>query len=275
MRKPIITMLIALLATEEIARSAKPERFSYKGTTYQVVEITEVKGTDVTLRTDKDEEVIVPARFLSFKLRDMAQKFVTAKRAAATTVDGITSENAKNLQLTLMQAAREGTAIKRWIAGTVSNESPEGGILIFSTSTALPAKHDRKGNPLPQQRVKNAAIFIEGVVFLESSRRHPENTLVEYFAWDTGERIEFKSQLIPHLTLKPQAPKALFEERQWTNSNGKALTAALLAVDKQSGKFRRNDGSRFAYPLKNLQPEDQELIEKAVAARLKKLQSTL
>jgi hypothetical protein len=275
MCKQILTILIAMLATEGIACSAKPERFSYKGTTYQVVEITDVKGSEVTLRTDKGEDVSVPARFLSFKLRDMAQKFVTAKRVAATTVDGISSENAKNLQRTLVEAARGGTGIRRWIAGTVSNESPEGGILIFSASTALPAKHDRKGVPLPQQRVKNSAIFIEGVVFLDGSRRHAENTLVEYFAWDTGKRVDFKSQLIPHLTLKPQTPKALFEERQWTNTDGKTLTAALLAVDKESGQFKRDDGTRFAYPLKKLTPEDRKLIEKVVQDRLKKLQSTL
>ena len=264
-----------MLAIEAIACAAKPERFSYKGKTYQVVEIIDVKGPDVTLRTDKGEEISVPGRFLSFKLRDMSEKFLKAKQVASMTVDGIASENAKELQLTLMQAARGGTGIRRWIAGTTSNESPEGGVLIFSTSSALPVKHDRKGNPLPQQRVKNSAIFIDGVVFLEGSRRHTDNTLVEYFAWDTGKRMDFKSQLIPHLTLKPQPPKVLFEERQWTNTEGKTLTATLLALDKESGQFKRDDGSRFAYPLKKLTPEDQQLIEKTVQDRLKRLKSTL
>ena len=275
MFKQIMTILIAMLAIEAIACAAKPERFSYKGKTYQIVEIIDVKGPDVTLRTDKGEEISVPGRFLSFKLRDMTEKFLKAKQAASMTIDGIASENAKELQLTLMQAARGGTGIRRWIAGTTSNESPEGGVLIFSTSSALPVKHDRKGNPLPQQRVKNAAIFIDGVVFLEGSRRHADNTLVEYFAWDTGKRMDFKSQLIPHLTLKPQPPKVLFEERQWTNTEGKTLTAALLALDKESGRFKRADGSRFAYPLKKLTPEDQQLIEKTVQDRLQRLKSTL
>ena len=280
MRRQIILVFIALFATTAIIHSARPERFSYKGKTYQVVDIIDVKGSDVTLRTDKGEEVIVPVRFLSFKLRDKAEEFLKAKNAAAMTIDGIASEDARNLELSLMQAAREGTAIKRWIAGTVSNESPEDGILIFSSSTALPVKFDRKGNPLPQNRIKNSAIFIEGVVLLEGSRRHAENTLVEYFAWDTGKRVEINKQLIPHLTLKPQSPKALFEERSWTNTDGKTLTASLSAIKQETGKektgqFRRADGSRFSYPISKLTSTDQQLIENAVQQRLKKLKSTL
>ena len=275
MYKHILTILVALLCTAEISLAAKPERFSYKVTTYQVVEVTNVKGSEVTLRTDKGEEVNVPARFLSFKIRDMAEKFVKAKQAAAFTIAGIDSENARQLELTLMQAARSGTGIRRWIAGTTSNESVEGGMLIFSASSALPVRHDRKGNPLPLQRVKNSSIFIDGLVFLESSRRHAENTVVEYFAWDTGKRIEFKSQMIPHLMLKPQAPKPLFEQRQWTNTDGKTLTATLLAIDDKSGQFKREDGTRFNYPLEKLQPEDRKLIEKVVEERIEKLQSTL
>ena len=268
-------ILMAMIAIGEMTWAAKPERFSYKGETYQIVEITDVKGSNVTLRTDKGEEIIIPARFLSFRLRDMTEKFLREKQAASVTVDGIASENAKQLQHTLLQAARTGTGIRRWIAGTTSNESPEGGTLIFSSSSALPVKHDRKGNPLPQQRVKNSAIFIEGLVFLEDSRRHAENTVVEYFALDTGKLMDFKSQLIPHLTLKPQPPQVLFEQRQWTNTEGKTLTATLLALDKESGQFKRDDGSRFVYPLKKLTPEDQQLIEKVVQDRLKKLKSTL
>ncbi|MFP6873048.1 MAG: hypothetical protein VCA55_06000 [Verrucomicrobiales bacterium] len=268
-------VLLAILAATASTSSARPERFSYKGKTYQAVDIIDVKGTDVTLLTDKEEQISVPIRFLSFKLRDKAAEFVKAKNAAAMTIDGIASEDAKNLQLSLIQAAQEGTAIKRWIAGTVSNESVEGGVLIFSATTALPAKFDRKGNPLPQKRVKNSAIFIEGVVLLDGIRRHAPNTLVEYFAWDTGERVEIKSQLVPRLTLKPQDPKVLFEERSWTNTEGKTLIAALLAIKKETGQFRRADGSRFAYPISNLAATDQQLIEKAVQERIKKLKSTL
>ena len=58
MYKHILTILVALLCTAEISLAAKPERFSYKGTTYQVVEVTNVKGSEVTLRTDKGEEVL-------------------------------------------------------------------------------------------------------------------------------------------------------------------------------------------------------------------------
>ncbi len=258
MCKQIIPLLIAMLATTAVIHSARPERFSYKGKTYQVVKIIDVKGSDVTLRTDKGEQVSVPVRFLSFTLRDKAEEFLKAKNAAAMTIDGIASVDARNLELSLMQAAREGTAIKRWIAGTVSNESPEDGILIFSSSTALPVKFDRKGNPLPQNRVKKSAIFIEGVVLLDGSRRHAPNTLVEYFAWDTGERVEIKSQLVPRLTLKPQDPKALFGERPWTNSDGKTLTAALLSIKEKTGQFQRADGSRFAYPIGKLTSTDQQ-----------------
>ena len=275
MPKYLMTIVVALLGTFDISHSAKPERFSYKGITYQVVEIADVQGAEVTLLTDTDKEVNVPARFLSFKLRDMVEKFVKEKQAEAFTIDGINSENAKKLQATLLQAAQEGTGIKRWIAGTVANDSPGEGILIFSSSAALPLKHDRKGNPLPQQRVKNAAVFIDGVVFLEGSPRHAGNTLVEYFAWDSGKRIEINSERIPHLTLKPQPPRPLFEERQWTNTQGKTLTAALLSIHKDSGRFRRNDGSRFTYPLLKLQTEEQKLIEKAIEERLQKLKSTL
>ena len=120
-----------------------------------------------------------------------------------------------------------------------------------------------------------AAVFIDGGVFLEGSPRHAGNTLVEYFAWASGKRIEINSERIPHLTLKPQPPRPLFEERQWTNTQGKTLTAALLSIHKDSGRFRRNDGSRFTYPLEKLQAEEQKLIEKAIEERLQKLKSTL
>ena len=99
--------------------------------------------------------------------------------------------------------------------------------------------------------------------------------MVEYFVWDSGKRIEINSELIPHLTLKPQPPRALFKERQWTNTQGKTLTAALLSINKDSGQFRRNDGSRFIYPLEKLTAKDRKLIEKAIEERLQKLQSTL
>jgi len=275
MPKHLMTILVALLATFDISHSAKPERFSYKGINYQVVEIADVQGSEVTLLTDTGKEINVPARFLSFKLRDMVEKFVKEQEAQAFTIDGINSENAKKLQAALLQAAQEGTGIKRWIAGTVANNSPDEGLLIFSSSTALPLKHDRKGNPLPQQRVKNAAVFMDGLVFLEGSPRHAGNTLVEYFAWDSGKRIEINSERIPHLTLKPQSPRALFKERQWTNTQGKTLTAALLSINKDSGQFRRNDGSRFTYPLEKLTAKDRKLIETAIEERLHKLQSTL
>ena len=63
---------------------------------------------------------------------------------------------------------------------------------------------------------------------------------------------------------KPGAkPAALIAERAWTNTDGKVMMAALVAVEGDNAKFKKKDGSTFSYPISKLVEDDQTTIKEA------------
>jgi hypothetical protein len=57
----------------------------------------------------------------------------------------------------------------------------------------------------------------------------------------------------------------LVEERDWTNTDGKTLKAALVSVTSGKGFFKRSNGRTFTYEIAKLSEADQKLIEERSA----------
>jgi hypothetical protein len=55
--------------------------------------------------------------------------------------------------------------------------------------------------------------------------------------------------------------KPLIAQRTWTNTEGKPLVAAVLAVEGEKVKFKLKNGQETNYPIAKLSEEDQELIK--------------
>ncbi len=55
-------------------------------------------------------------------------------------------------------------------------------------------------------------------------------------------------------------PTNLVEQREWTNADGRKMTATLLSLEGTTGKFRFPNGRQFDYDISNLSDDDQALI---------------
>lgn len=261
------------------ASAQRPETLRYSGNSYQVAEVVEVKGSNATLRTTNNKLITVPIRFLSSRLKVKAENIVKKSKLGAEgnkqTSLSVIAANASDTDKALQQSIVEGTPLKRWVNGTVSNEQAEEGLLVVSSVTALDIKLDKDGVPLPPKKVKGSAIFINGLVMIEGAGKKAENTHVEYMAWDTGETIIFRNETIPKLTLKKADPRPLVNERTWTNTDGKTLIALLASVIDEVGNFEGSDGKVFKYPIEKLSEKDQSLIKETIEKRYRELRSTL
>lgn len=273
-----ILLIFLIIFMINSAPAQRPERVSYNGNSYQVTDIVEVKGSNATLRTTDNKVITLPIRFLSSRLKVKAeaiQKRMKSGAGKGPTSLSVISDNASETEIALQQSIVQGTPLRRWVNGTVSNQQTEGGLLVVSSTSAVDVKLDRNGVPLPPKKVKGGAIFINGLVMIEGAGKKAENTHVEYVAWDTGEKIEFGNETIPKLTLKKIEPRLLVEEKTWTNNNGNTLIASLASVIKGVGNFEGADGKSFKYPIEKLSEEDQKLIKDTIEKRYKELQSTL
>ena len=64
--------------------------------------------------------------------------------------------------------------------------------------------------------------------------------------------------------LAPRKPD-LVANRSWTNSEGKAIEAALIEVVGTTGHFKFPNGRKFEYDVTKLSEADQEVIKKAAS----------
>ena len=147
-----ICILLTILILSP-ASAQRPETLRYSGNSYQVAEVVEVKGDDATLRTTNNKLITVPIRFLSSKLKvkaeNIAKKSKLSGEGNEQTSLSVIAANASDTDKALQQSIVEGTPLKRWVNGTVSNEQAEEGLLVVSSVTALDIKLDRDGVPLP------------------------------------------------------------------------------------------------------------------------------
>ena len=274
-----IILSATLLLFIVLGSAQRPERLSYKGKTYQIVEILGVKDDKASLRTTDNKTITIPVRFLSSRLRAKAEnlqkRLDKIKDSNTGTSLSVVRANASETEIAIQQSIIQGTPLKRWVNGTVANDQPEGGLVVISSVTALDMKLDRDGVPLPPKKVKGSAIFINGAVMIEGAGKKPFNQHVEYIAWDTGKRIEHNGLQIPTLSLKKVVPMALVKERTWTNAGGNRLIASLSSVIDGEGNFERSDGTKFKYPIEKLSEDDQKIINDTIKARYDDLRSTL
>ena len=62
----------------------------------------------------------------------------------------------------------------------------------------------------------------------------------------------------------PPKKQDLVAQREWTNAEGKSITAVLVEVVGTTGHFKFPNGRKFEYDVAKLSEPDQELIKKAV-----------
>ena len=262
-----------------MSSAQRPERLSYKGKSYQIVEIVGVKDDKASLRTTDNKTITIPVRFLSSRLRAKAEnlqkRLDKIRNSNGSTSLSVVKANASETEIAIQQSIIQGTPLKRWVNGTVANDQSDDGLIVISSVTALDIKLDRDGVPLPPKKVKGSAIFITGPVMIEGAGKKPFNQHVEYIAWDTGQRIKHNGQQIPKLSLKKVEAQLLVKERIWTNAGGNKLVASLVSVIDGVGNFQRSDDTQFKYSIEKLSEEDQKVINDTVKERYNDLRSTL
>ena len=275
----LIILSATLFSCIALSSAQRTERLSYKGTTYQIIEILDVKDDKASLRTTDNKTITVPVRFLSSTLRvkaeNLQKRLGKIRNSNTATTLSVVKANASETEIAIQQSIIQGTPLKRWVNGTVANKQIKGGLLVISSVTALNFKLDRDGVPLPPKKVKGSAIFMNGLVMIEGAGKKSFNQHVEYIAWDTGQRIEHDGQRIPKLSLKKVEAQLLVNERTWTNSGGNKLVASLASVIDGVGNFQRSDDTEFKYPIEKLSEDDQKVITDIIKKRYNDLRSTL
>ena len=58
-------------------------------------------------------------------------------------------------------------------------------------------------------------------------------------------------------------PKNLITERQWTNSKGQTMTAAVVSLSGNTATFKLQNGTNVPYDITNLSEADQATIREA------------
>ena len=190
-------LIIIIICMINSSPAQRPERISYGGKSYQVTQIIEINGQNATLRTTDNKSITVPIRFLTTRLKGQVEKLQKQMKTAAgkaQTKLSVISANASETEIAIQKSIIEGTPLKRWVNGTVSNEQSDDGLLVVSSISSIEVKLDRNGVPLPPKKIKGGAIFINGLVMIEGAGKKAENTHVEYTAWDTGEKVEFNNE---------------------------------------------------------------------------------
>lgn len=59
----------------------------------------------------------------------------------------------------------------------------------------------------------------------------------------------------------------LVPEREWTNADGKKMSAALVSVSGENCTFKMKNGKTFAYAINKLSEEDQTAVKEAAAPK--------
>jgi len=72
--------------------------------------------------------------------------------------------------------------------------------------------------------------------------------------------VERKSNL-------PEAGKPLIAKRNWTNIDGKEISATLLSVDGDYVRFKLPNGKKAKYPINQLIESDQTLIKETASTK--------
>jgi hypothetical protein len=62
-------------------------------------------------------------------------------------------------------------------------------------------------------------------------------------------------------------PLALIAEREWTNADGKKMSAALISLSGNNATFKMKTGKTFTYDITKLTEEDQTAIKEAAAPK--------
>jgi hypothetical protein len=110
-----------------------------------------------------------------------------------------------------------------------------------SDGDAMPPKG--KGDSLTESELKLVQDWITDGASLERGR-----------SVATGDSGPDSGSALDHMT------SGLTESRDWTNRDGKTITAALVETDSDIAVLRIDGGREYRYPIENLSDADQALI---------------
>ena len=113
------------------------------------------------------------------------------------------------------------------------------------------------------KKTKNGAPILTGLIFVRDVRKKPESQF-DSVLWRDGFEVVDGFQLPAFSTSDPGVVPLpdLADERVWTNTEGKEVTARLRSVTTGKGNFTLPDGSPFVYEIEKLIEEDRAFIEK-------------
>ena len=157
----------------------------------------------------------------------------------------------------------------------------KGMLAKISYQAKLDSPITSKSEELGQKRISNTKeLTITGTMSYDAEKRmftqHDQtiSTAADVDMPDMGAKssITTKTTLgVKLLSFEPSAGASdapageeqtdMIAERVWTDLKGRELTATLISLESGVGKFRRDSGVLFDYPVKKLSKADRELIE--------------
>ena len=229
--------------------------FTWEGINYRDVKVVEVDGDKVTLESKKKERITVPRERLVGFLKAEADDFDKNRdQIRGKQVDKFMKGKAY-----FDQNAQE----RAWIYGSASHVTADG-FLVASSEYSLPQpKPNRNGEVREARKTKGGARVYTGTVFVKGMSTR-ENTNFDRVLWRDGWFENDLGRYPAFVASKPQIRLPNFAaSREWTNSDGKKMTATLKQVKEGKGQFVSAKGKVFVYDLEKLSDADQEFIKEA------------
>ena len=228
------TLLIALIFSMPCIASG--DTITVDGTEYENAEMVDLCDTGALFSVSSDKTVILPWDQLNkFQKGHVQSKFKDALQ---------------NLRLNAI-----------WIKGEVFETIDEGVIVMAKGGSMTGGGEENSDEPPTFQ---NGAKIATGLVLITDHPRNNslkegdavESVIYEFttFAYMVGLTMEKK---VPACTV---TPPIWAQMREWTNTDGKKLLAALIGFQNGQCLFERSSGN-FSYPAEKLSAEDQKIIE--------------
>ncbi len=255
---------LGLLLLIGILSGASATDFTWEGVNYRDVKVIKVDGDQVVLESKKQERITVPRdRIVGFLKTDL-KAFEERKKAGRG--DEIDEE------LKRPAFVDPNTFERAWIYGTASDGSRDG-FFVASSDLALPrGKTNRDGESREPKKTKGGAPVYNGIVFVRRLSAG-ENTQFDRVLWRDGWFEKYNQKFPAFSSSKPVIKVPVFGggSRDWTNAEGKKMTAALKQVKEGKAQFLSAKGKLFVYDLEKLSEDDQEFVRGAQERYEKKM----
>ena len=222
----------------------------WNGENYRDVKVVDVTEKGVVLEDKNKERITVPEKALSGLL------LTDAKRFKAKPKDQRVPEEKEE------KPVDQNMWERAWIHGSASNVTKEG-FQVFSTESSIPVRNTRSGKEREPRTTKGGVPVFNGIVWVKGLTTG-ENTKFDRVLWRDGYVKRGVRRLPAFSASKPrvEVPKLAKVEREWTNADGRKMTALLSKVKDGKGLFVPSKGKQFVYEISKLSDADQKYIKK-------------